>query len=492
VVRLGGALIGAAFLWAFGAGQALAAELSFEGEDMVRSSAHMTVVNDSAATNGRALKLLNNDRASSTFTTTARTARVLLRLRGEQCGDPPLPQVAVELDSTGNRIWTSPISARDDYVLYEGFVDIPAGTHTLYVHMTNDYKQAPRLFTPGCDRNLFVDTVALKDMPRLFAAGSYRNAALPDGAPVDPLSDVYRDALVANLDGARGTSPRTVNTREWSTPVYIVPAQQRRVPVAVQEGHEHSATTVSAVDTLEQQWLDVPLPPGAQPADPTQDDHDWNLVIYQPETDTLWEFFRFNYDDMSGKPQAVYGGRMTDVSSNPGYFTGPYDDPAGPGRRYGAAATSIPLLAGLQTLKELRAGAINHAVAFSVPNVREGVCRWPAQRTDTTQPFSGAALPEGIRFRLPADLDLSQFDLTPYGRMVARAVQRYGMVLTDGGTNFAFEAEDPTRFGGDPYAPIFGPGQIRGADGVLRGFPFDRLVALRDDSGQSCPWTGGG
>jgi hypothetical protein len=481
------ALVGAAFLTAWWCGQAGAAELAFEGEAMLRSTTHMTVVNDSLATNGRALKLLNNDRASYTFTTGAGFARILLRLRGDQCGDPPQPQVSVELDQRDNRVWSSPVGARDEYVLYEGFVNVTAGTHTVYVHMTNDYKQASRLFTPGCDRNLFVDTVALKDMPGWFAPDSYRNAALPADAPVDPLSAEYRDALVANLDGLRGDSPRTVNTREWSTPVYIVPAHQRRVPVEVAGGDEHSPTTASAVDTLAQQWAKVPLPAGAQPADPTQDDHDWNLVVYQPETDTLWEFFRFRYDGMTGKPEAVYGGRMTEVSRNPGYFTGPSDDPAGPGRRYGAAATSIPLLAGLQTLDELRKGSIEHAVAFAAPNVRESFCRWPAQRTDANQPFAGAALPAGIRFRLPAGLDLDQFDLSPYGRMVARAVQRYGMVLTDGGSNFAFEAEDPTRFGGNPYADIFGPGPIRGTDGVLRGFPFDRLVALRDDSGQPCP-----
>jgi hypothetical protein len=216
-------------------------------------------------------------------------------------------------------------------------------------------------------------------------------------------------------------------------------------------------------------------------------DGDRNLVIYQPETDTLWEFFRFSYD-VTGKPQAVHGGRMTEVSRNPGHFTGPLDVPAGPGRGYGAAATSIPLLAGLQTLRELRAGSIDHVVAFAVPHVRQDLCRWPAQRTDTMS-FGEPALPEGIRFRLPADLDLDQFPMTSYGRIVARAVQRHGMVLTDRGTNFAFEAEDPTRFGGDPYAEIFGSAQPSGANGVLRGFPFDRLVALRDDSGQPCPWN---
>jgi hypothetical protein len=460
--------------------------LAFEGEDMARSTRNLTVVDDSSATNGRALKLLNNDRASFTFTSSAGMARVLLRLRGDQCGDPPEPRVAVELDDERHGIWSSLISATDRYVLYEGFVDVPAGTHTLYVHMTNDLNKAPGFFFPGCSRNLFLDTVALKDMPALFAPDSYRNAPLPDDAPVDPLSAEYRAALLANLDGLKGDSPRTVNTNDWSTPVYVVPIQQARVAVKVQRGQEHTPSPTAIASLEQDQWARVPLPAAAQPADPEEAGHDRNLVVYQPETDTLWEFFMFRYG-VTGKPQAIYGGRLTDVSRNPGYFTGPLDDPPGPGRRSGAAATSIPLLAGLQTVDELRRGSIDHAVAFAVPNVRENFCRWPAQRTDD-HPFAGPALPEGIRFRLPAGLDLDQFSLTPYGRMVARAVQRHGMVLTDGGGNFAFEAEDATRFDVNPYDEIFGAAPAYGANGVLRNFPFDRLVALRDDSGEQCPW----
>ena len=464
--------------------QALAAEMAFEGEAMTPSSEHVRVVDDYRATNDKALVFFNNDRASRSFSSTTDLARILLRLRGDQCGDPPQPRVAVELDDPSKRVWAAPIGSSDSYVLYEAFVDIPAGEHTLHVHMTNDYSQPGGLLRRACSRNLYLDTVTLKDMPSLFHPDSYRNAPLPANTPIDPLSDHFRNALISYLDGLDDSDPyaRGVNTTSWSTPVYVVPAQQRRVQVAVDTP---LLSTLRGYDVgeLAEQWQRVPLPRGAQPADAggSRDNH---LVVYQPETDTLWEFFKFRYDALTGQPKAVYGGRMTEVSRNPGHFTGPDDEPAGPGSAYGATATSIPLLVGLQSIDEVLDGSIDHVVAFNMPNVAEDFCRWPAQRTDgpddeSELPPDVPPLPKGLRFRLPASLDLDAYALTPYGRMVAEAVQRHGMVLTDAGSNFAFEAEDPTPLGGDPYEPVLGPsGERWGESGVLRNFPWHQLETL--------------
>jgi hypothetical protein len=464
---------------------ALGAELTIQGEEMVPSSRHVDVVSDDAAPDGQALRFLNNDRASRSFASTDDYDRILLSLRGDQCGSPPQPSVAIELDEPGNRVWAAPIGATGSYRVYEAFVKVPAGEHTLHVRMTNDFTQAAFLLNRSCSRTLYLDGVTLKDMPSMFAPGSYRNAPLADDAPLDPHSDVYRQSLERYLDGLRGDRARGVNTSHWSAPVYVVPAHQAPVRVEVDRYGTHSPASGDVVASLEKQWARVPLPPRARPADAGRR-RDNQLVVYQPETDTLWEFFGFSHHPLTGRPRAQYGGQMRDVSRNPGHFTGPGGDPAGPGSSYGASATSIPLLAGLQRLDELRRGSIDHVVAFNMPNVKVGFCRWPAQRTDGDDwepdlPRNVQPLPEGIRFRLPPSTDVDDPAMTPYGRMVARAVQRYGMVLTDGGTNFAFEAEDATRFRGDPYAEILGPDHW-GADGVLRNFPWGELQALAETS----------
>ena len=494
--RRGAVLCARAIAWGCSSGQAFAAEISIEGEQLTRSSQHMVEVNDAQASGGKALKLLNNDRASWTFTSGTHFKRVLLTLRGVQCGNPPQPHVEVELD--GAVIWPSNISAVGNYVLYEGFAEMPPkdansdgqpDPRTLAVHMTNDFNQQglPPLI-PSCSRDLFVDKVWLKDMPSLFAPDSYVNQPLPDNAPIDQDSLTYVDWLDNYLDGEFGDSPRYVNHKNWSTSFYIVPNQQARVQVYFNDMHEHSSPIPEVRQSLEQQWSDVPLPPDAESADMNEGaGRDKHLVVYQPETDTMWEFFYFKPDPLQGnRPEAVYGGRMPNVSQNPGHFTDP------PGSGYGATATSIPILAGLQTIDELLAGEINHVVQFIVPNVQEGFCRWPAQRTDGNQNWLyGDALPEGIRFRLPASMNLDAYeaekDMSDYGRMVAEAVQDYGMVLIDGGGNFAFRAEDPLQLETDPYPnEIFDGETIGGPNGVLRNFPFDKLVALADTSGQPC------
>lgn len=469
-------------------GHAQAAELAFEGESMTPSSQYVSVVSDAAATNGQAMRFLTNQPASTTFTSTTAFKRILLRLRGAQCGDPPQPQVAVELD--GASLYATAVGATSSYVLYEGFVDVPAGTHTLQVHMTNDFNQAATVLKPACSRDFWLDTVALKDMPRLFAADSYVNAPLPADAPIDAYSAGYRDALEYYLQGLNQTTAFGVNTAHSSSPVYVVPAQQADVKVIAP----------SDKPGLQAQWDSVPLPPGAQAADAKNTDfsgsnQDNELVVYQPETDTLWEFYKFNYNAF-GQPQANFGGRITQVSQNPGHFT---DPPTGPGKGYGAAATSIPLLAGLQRIDELQRGSIDHVVMFDVANINAGFCRWPAQRSDgsngaiaglpTSQP-----IPEGLRFRLPASLDVDALPgMSDYGRIVAKAVQRYGMVLTDRGGDFAFEAEDPTPTGQNPYPAIFGGENQYGfkndSNFVLRNFPWGQLQALAESGPRpaSCP-----
>src|SRR5207245_640602 len=103
-----------------------------------------------------------------------------------------------------------------------------------------------------------------------------------------------------------------------------------------------------------------------------------------PSSDKLWDFIGLS--NSSGRFTAGYGGEigpvapgMLGVAENPGFFM---DPPAGFGSSYGASATGIPLLAGLQRISELQAGAINHVVAFELP--APAPCfRWPAQREDT-------------------------------------------------------------------------------------------------------------
>jgi len=103
-------------------------------------------------------------------------------------------------------------------------------------------------------------------------------------------------------------------------------------------------------------------------------------------------------------------------------------------------AAGFPIAPLLFNADELALGSINHAIRFILPNprIRAHVFVHPATHAGAPRgPMS--APPMGARFRLKASFDMSQ--LTPAAQVVARAMQRYGMFLSDGG-NIALTAQN--------------------------------------------------
>ncbi len=239
-----------------------------------------------------------------------------------------------------------------------------------------------------------------------------------------------------------------INTDQYSVPVYTVGPT---TPL------QHVTLDVD-VPSLQAEFDAVPVPAGAQPAAGV----DGHMTIYQPSTDTLWEFWvaRQAQDGW----HARWGGRITRVSTNPGYFEAPF----------GATATGLPLLGGLITVDELRRGKIDHALAIAVPNTASDAIAWPAQRSDG-EAAGPNAIPEGTFFRIDPALDLSTLGLPPAALAIARAAQRYGIVVRDTSSCVVFYAEDPTSLGGDPYGALFEglyPNQ------VLEDFPWHALQVV--------------
>jgi hypothetical protein len=93
-------------------------------------------------------------------------------------------------------------------------------------------------------------------------------------------------------------------------------------------------------------------------------------------------------------------------------------------------APGVPAIAGLTMEHELRAGEIRHRLAFASSTVAlQQFVHPPACWTDG--PVRGG-FPEGAVLQLDPDLDLDRFALSPAGRTIARAWQRYGAVCVDG------------------------------------------------------------
>lgn len=287
---------------------------------------------------------------------------------------------------------------------------------------------------------------------RPFAPTSFWNAPLADDAPLDERSNAY----VGRLQTLLKRWDPYVNTTRYSTPVYIVPRNQPTVRVQLDKPDS---------EELQDVFEEVPIPRRARPAAGT----DAHMTIWQPSTDTMWEFWRA-YRALDGW-HTRYGGRMTNVSQNPGHFVNH--------RRWGATATSLPLLGGLMRIRELRNGRIDHALAIALPEIRANAFSWPAQRTDGKSRHI-SAIPQGARFRIDPSLDLSKLRMSPIVRMMATAAQRYGMVVRDGAGSVTFYAEDPTPTGRNPYRGrngFFGGSYITN---LLRDeFPWEHLEVLK-------------
>jgi hypothetical protein len=286
---------------------------------------------------------------------------------------------------------------------------------------------------------------------QLFAPDSVWNKPLAADAPLTSNSST----LSGTLNWERSYFGPWINTTSYSTPIYTVAADQPSLHVTL------DANSPKLAADFDQ----VPLPSDARPASGT----DGHLVVWQPSTQTMWEFWRL-YNDASGNWHARWGGKMTNVSSNPGYFNAPY----------GATATSLPVAAGLITLQEETAGVINHAVAVSIPYPKAGTFVFPAQRTDGDG-TSPDAIPEGTRFRLPASLNIDALNLPRQTAMIAKAVQKYGMIVVDKGGVVAFKAEDPylytQQYGIDPYGPYAFGGQSPSQ--LLGVFPWLKLQVVK-------------
>ncbi|HZO05678.1 MAG TPA: hypothetical protein VFB52_04770 [Solirubrobacterales bacterium] len=305
---------------------------------------------------------------------------------------------------------------------------------------------------------------ASADHFRFFSPASFWNAPVPAAAKLDQRSAKLVRALSTEVEAelADASGP-WIGTSRYSVPIYTVPASQPAVRVKL--------TSPIFSPPLQAAFDRVPLPPEATPSGGT----DGHLVVWQPSTDRMWEFWRLV---PGAEPSASWGGAMENVSANRGV----YDTDAWPDAEpwWGASASSLPVAGGLITLEDLREGEIDHALAIALPEIRAGVYAAPAQRTDGKS-ASPLALPEGARLRLDPKLDLAKLQMPRVTRLIAEAAQRYGIFVRDGAGGVQLFAQDPVTAAKNPYTGPNGYFEGRYPHQLLASFPWERLQVLKLD-----------
>jgi hypothetical protein len=260
---------------------------------------------------------------------------------------------------------------------------------------------------------------------RPFAPDSVWNLPLRADAPLSPKSGEYASWLERQVAGGR----TWINTTHCGMPSYTAAGDTPLVQV-------HLDSRASQDPALINAWSHVPIPADAAPADCS----DANFAVRQTQPDgrvKQWEFWAARHD-ADGTWTARWGGVIDDLRTDRGIGSSiAWSDPTAPllaARKsspyWNVTATSVSMSAGVITADDLRAGSIDHALAVALPDAARGQWLWPAQRSDGGLTDS-SALPEGAHLRIDPSLDLDAIPMTPMVKMMAKAAQRYGMIVRD-------------------------------------------------------------
>jgi serine/threonine-protein kinase len=240
-------------------------------------------------------------------------------------------------------------------------------------------------------------------------------------SPVDPQSSSTIDWL-ANA-GGWGTGKMHVDSSlrvlhaDASTPmVPFRPAEQFYTP----DSDEPSAVPLPAGGGMEgQSGYSCPV---AQ--------EDCHLIVVDHPHAKLYEAYSANYDGKSVRSVFIAVWDLRRVYP-----------PSGRGEQCTSAdAAGFPIAPLLFNADDLARGSIDHGIRFILPNdrIRAGVFVPPATHAGGPR-GPASAPPYGVRLRLKASYDVSH--LKPAAQIVARAMQKYGMFLADGG-NIALTAQN--------------------------------------------------
>jgi serine/threonine-protein kinase len=175
---------------------------------------------------------------------------------------------------------------------------------------------------------------------------------------------------------------------------------------------------------------------------------DCHLIVVHRPTNRLYEMWRANVENIENG--TFYGGCLAvwDLITYPS---------AGRGEQCTSAdAAGFPIAPLLFNADEVAAGQIDHAIRFILPNsrMRHRVYVHPATHSTSATSGPATAPPYGARLRLRADYPLHTLP-NEAARVVARAMQKYGILLADGGT-IALTAQSD-RFTTAKWDDLLGP-----------------------------------
>jgi len=206
----------------------------------------------------------------------------------------------------------------------------------------------------------------------------------------------------------------------YGIPYSVVPADQPLVPI----------TYLAYGDESDPGPFPVPLLAPIEGAGATGGDR--HVLVVQQGSCLLFELYRAQ---RSGSGWSADSGARWNLST-------------GDLRPIGwtsADAAGLPILPGLVRFDEVASGAIRHAIRVTFASTQRGFVL-PA--THFASSDSNPNLPAmGMRLRLKAGYDISSFG--GQARVVAVAMQHFGLIVADNGSNWFFQGSTDPRWNDD-------------------------------------------
>jgi hypothetical protein len=115
-----------------------------------------------------------------------------------------------------------------------------------------------------------------------------------------------------------------------------------------------------------------------------------------------------------------------------------------------ADAAGLPIYAGLVRYDEVHAGAINHALRFTVSRTQRGFIH-PATHFASSSPDPNAP-PMGLRLRMKPTYSCAA--LSHEAQVVCAALKQFGMIVADNGSNWFVSGQHDPRWNDDALGDI--------------------------------------
>jgi hypothetical protein len=287
----------------------------------------------------------------------------------------------------------------------------------------------------------------------VFPTDNIWNARV-DNLPLDPRSNDYINSIGANT-GLHPDFGTFYLGAPIGIPYVVVPASQPTVPISYippPNGYEDESDPGP-----------MPIPPDAPVEGGNASTGDRHVLVLRQGECKLYELF--NATKQTDNSWRVASSAVFDLNSNalrPEGWTS-------------ADAAGLPILPGLIRYDEVKSGEIKHAIRFAV-TISQRKYVWPGRHfassnTSPTRP------PMGQRFRLKASVDISKFPADI--QVIFTAFKRYGIIVSDNGSNWFIIGAHDTRWDDDMLVTPFR--QLKGSD--FEAVDVSSLM-VNKDSGQ--------